>query len=113
MTRQKQKLLEGLLGAVTAAVILVTIFHWRGENRSHPVIFQTLSLNTEQTVPFCNINTATEEQLQSLPGIGEVLAGRIVAWREENGPFQSSEDVMAVKGIGTAIYESISPYITY
>jgi competence protein ComEA len=113
MTRRKQKLLEGLLGAVTAAVILVTIFHWRGENRSHPVIFQTLSLNTEQTVPFCNINTATEEQLQSLPGIGEVLAGRIVAWREENGPFQSSEDVMAVKGIGTAIYESISPYITY
>lgn len=46
------------------------------------------------------INTADETALQDLPGVGPVLAARIVAYREENGPFGAIEDLLEVSGIG-------------
>lgn len=48
-----------------------------------------------------NINTADAETLQRLPGIGEVLAKRIVAYRTEHGPFSSIQDLELVDGIGS------------
>lgn len=59
-----------------------------------------------------DINTATEAQLCLLPGIGEVLAGRIVAYREENGPFTEPAEIMNVSGIGEGIYGEIQDVIT-
>lgn len=49
-----------------------------------------------------NLNTATPEQLDTLPGVGPVTAQAIVTWREENGGFGSVEDLLDVKGIGEA-----------
>jgi competence protein ComEA len=46
-----------------------------------------------------NINTATAKELEQLPGIGEVLANRIVTNREANGPFKTVDDLMRVPGI--------------
>ncbi len=54
-----------------------------------------------------DINTATAAELEELPDIGEVLAGRIVAYREENGPFTRTDQLMAVRGIGPATYEGL------
>ena len=48
-----------------------------------------------------NINTATVSQLQLLPEIGEVLAQSIIEYREENGPFNTIDDLLKVNGIGT------------
>ena len=59
-----------------------------------------------------NINSATMEELTELPRIGEVTATRIVKWREENGPFSSTEELMNVQGIGERLYERIRPYVT-
>lgn len=59
-----------------------------------------------------NINTATEEQLTQLPGIGPTIAQRIVAYREEHGPLKSLDELTEIKGIGTGILDNISPYIT-
>lgn len=59
-----------------------------------------------------DINTADADQLQSLPGIGPVLAKRIVAYREENGPFAQIQDLMYVEGIGQTRMEQILDYIT-
>lgn len=58
-----------------------------------------------------NINTATAEELETLPGIGEVTAANIVADREENGPFSSIEDITRVSGIGDAKYAAIADLI--
>ncbi len=49
-----------------------------------------------------HLNAATAEDLQTLPGVGPVLAGRIVAYREANGPFEVVEDLLGVPGIGEA-----------
>ena len=62
--------------------------------------------------PPVNINTAGVEELDTLPGIGESLAGRIIAWREANGPFQSVEEIMEVSGIGEATFAELEDRIT-
>jgi competence protein ComEA len=62
--------------------------------------------------PLVNLNTATVEELQTLPGVGPVLAGRIVAYREEHGGFRSVEELREVAGIGDATFAELEPRIT-
>ena len=59
-----------------------------------------------------NINTAGAAELTALPGIGEVLAERIVAYREEHGPFTAVEDIQNVPGIGEGKLAAIADRIT-
>lgn len=59
-----------------------------------------------------NINTATAEELTNLPGVGPVLAERIVAWRTTHGPFSHIAEIKQVVGIGDALFARIQPYIT-
>ena len=58
------------------------------------------------------LNSATAQELEQLPGIGETLAARIIEYREENGPFQELEELDNVYGIGESIIEGISEYLT-
>lgn len=58
-----------------------------------------------------NINIATSEELQKLPGIGESMAARIIAYRKENGKFTKIEDLKNVSGIGEAKFNNIKNYI--
>ena len=58
-----------------------------------------------------NINTATSEELQKLPGIGESIANRIITYRKENGKFNKIEDLKNVSGIGEAKFNNIKSYI--
>ncbi len=59
-----------------------------------------------------NVNTADAEQLQLLPRIGPALAGRIIEFRDTNGPFASVGELVAVKGIGERSLERLEPYVT-
>ena len=59
-----------------------------------------------------NINTASAEELDKLPGIGLTTAQRIIAYRTDNGPFAAIEDIINVSGIGTATYDEIKDLIT-
>ncbi len=58
-----------------------------------------------------NLNTASAEELCTLYGIGEARAKAIVEYRENNGGFISTEEIMRVKGIGEGIYSKIKEYI--
>lgn len=58
-----------------------------------------------------NINTASAEELMSLSGIGEKLSERIIAYREQNGPFRTIEEIMNVSGIGEGKFSAIKDRI--
>ena len=59
-----------------------------------------------------NVNTASAEDLDRLPGIGEVRAAAIVAWREAYGPFETVEELLEVDGIGEGILDGLRDYVT-
>jgi len=59
-----------------------------------------------------NLNTATQEQLESLPRIGPALSQRILQWREQNGRFTSVDDLLAVPGIGDKMLASLRDLVT-
>lgn len=77
----------------------------------NPVRDELLDANTGQGA-IINVNKADIDELVKLRGIGGVLARRIIEYRDLNGPFQSSEQIMKVKGIGPVLYEKISDSIT-
>lgn len=58
-----------------------------------------------------NINTATKEILDALPGIGPSTAERIIKYRTSHGPFKSTADLESVKGIGPKTVENLKPYL--
>ena len=62
-------------------------------------------------VGLLNLNTASKKQLEELPGIGPVLAGRIIETRERLGEFTSPDDLLAVPGIGHGKLKTIEPLI--
>lgn len=59
-----------------------------------------------------DLNAATAEQLESLPGIGPARAATIIEWRELNGGFRAVEDLLQVSGIGPATLERLRPQVT-
>lgn len=118
-----------ILVAVTLLFAVFTLGFFLGRNGSHgsvelsvPAAMQTLPPQTtcpEPTTPETvavtfpiDINRADAEQLTALPGIGEVLAGRIVAYREENGNFLSTQELQNVEGIGEKRLDAILDLIT-
>ncbi len=59
-----------------------------------------------------NVNSASQEELTVLPGIGPVTAERIVAYRTKKGPFKTVDDLILIKGIGQKTLEKIRPLVT-
>ena len=59
-----------------------------------------------------NINTATAEQFEALPGLGAKMAARIVEYRQKNGGFKKVEDLMNVRGIGEKNFLRLKPLLT-
>ena len=59
-----------------------------------------------------NINTATQSELESIPGIGSSTAIKIIDYRKENGKFKNIEDIKNISGIGDAKFEKMKDYIS-
>jgi competence protein ComEA len=62
--------------------------------------------------PLVNLNTATQAQLETLPGVGAKAAERILEYRQKNGQFKKIEDLMNVKGIGEKSFLKLKPLLT-
>ena len=117
--KTSQKLLVALTIAFSAFIL--GLFTGRNLNRT-PVQIQSLptvtvaaetATHAAPTEPgILNINTASSEQLQTLPGIGPVIADRIVAYRDEFGLFESVGELMNVSGIGEKKLEAIWDLVT-
>lgn len=75
-------------------------------------IFWAAEERTEQASGLVNINTATEEELCTLTGIGSNKAKSIIAYREKNGKYQKIEDIMLVEGIKSGMFQKIKDSIT-
>lgn len=58
-----------------------------------------------------DLNTATQPQLEELPGVGPVTAGKIIAWREQHGRFSRVEELQEVDGIGPKTYAELAPHV--
>jgi competence ComEA-like helix-hairpin-helix protein len=98
----------GAVAAVAAALVLLALLslfrawvHWQPAPWVWP----------EPESAQLELNQASAAEWAALPGIGPVLAGRIVAWRERHGGFRSPEDLVAVKGLGPRKLERLRPWL--
>ena len=78
------------------------------EEHSQSQTTETLAPSTPELL---NINTASAEELQTLPNIGAQMAQRIVNYREQHGKFASMEALQNVKGIGAKALEKLRPFV--
>src|SRR5690625_1240244 len=59
-----------------------------------------------------NLNTATEAELQDLPGVGPVMASRIIAWRQDHDGFRSVDELHEISGVGPKVFAQLEPLVT-
>jgi competence protein ComEA len=83
-----------------------------GAPPSGPFSEEPLATQNANQSELININEASLDELDTLPGIGPTTAEKIIEYRELNGPFQNIEDIMNVSGIGPATFEEIEDLIT-
>ncbi len=119
---------QWILLAVSALFVTFTLAFFIGRNSVHAEISTqsvqepaSAALQTpepaeeekpqEEAVLRVNLNTASQAELEALPGIGPALAERIVKWREENGAFVSTEQLMDVPGIAEGKFGPLADLI--
>lgn len=97
------------------ALSLVYLFKPRSEKRASAPALPSSPQSATSSSPRksrVNINVASVEQLASLPGIGPVMARRIVEYRKKHGPFQRPEDLLIIEGIGEKRFRALADFIS-
>lgn len=112
---ENQKLFYRIAGCtvlLTVLLVVVSVFQYPTFPLPKFWIQQEIAITEEQQLEdYVRLNTATLEELQTLPGIGPVTAKAIVDYREAYGAFTKLDDLLEVKGIGPKVFEDLLPYI--
>ena len=113
----KEKITKGevFLLALTAVFLVGMLFLSHQDRTAGITVDTEIAVSQEVIVPDISpldLNTATAEELAELPGIGPELAKRIIAYREEHGPFSTAEELMQVSGIGEGKFAALDGRIT-
>lgn len=113
MRRRRERSSSAGEGLVLAAALGLVLIFALGTGLGRLLRFETVApahsvpVEALERAAMMDLNAATVEELAQLPGIGEVLAGRIAAYRAENGPFASVEELKNVAGIGEGKLEKL------
>ena len=95
----KARALSTLLMVLALAASAAPLVHAQAEGKAQPAASVSAKL--------VDLNTASAEELATVPGIGPALAQRIIEFREKEGRFQRVEDLMKVKGIGEKSFQKL------
>ncbi len=87
-------------------------YHVPAIGESAPALSVAAATSTGESGGLIDLNTASAHELETLPGIGRSLAGAIVAYREDNGPFAAIDEVDDVPGIGPKTLDAIRQLVT-
>src|SRR5579863_8270842 len=100
-------MLRSLVSLFTLAAALTTV---HAQGAATPRARQSTASKKPGVI--VNLNSASQTELQQLPGIGPKAAARIIEYREHKGPFKKIEDLMNVQGIGEKSFLKLKPQIT-
>lgn len=116
---QKITKTEWLMLALTVIFLLVLALIYQKAADTAPGTDYSITVTYRESEPVApeapapiNINTASSEEFQTLPGIGPAIAERIVAYREKHGLFRSIDDLLNVNGIGQSLIEEFRDLVT-
>ena len=97
--------------SILTLALTVGLFYIRN-NEDRQITLSYISADTKPDSSLMDLNSATAEQLQTLPGIGPKLAQRIISYRDANGGFRDFSELLNIEGLGKGRVESILPLIT-
>ena len=113
----KHSIISFLKAALVSMMVMGVACVWAQEQGSAKGANQETQVSQKQTggdqpeVERVNINTASLDELTTLPRVGKVIAQRIIDFRTENGNFKAPEEIMNVKGIGEKTFKRLAPLI--
>lgn len=113
MVRLKYYVKSFVLWLIAAAAVIMAVFVLTGDEVA--IRIKSAKIYEQNSAPvqlIININTASVRELQKLNGIGAVTARAIVDYREKHGNFNSTDELMNVRGIGQATLKKLRPYVT-
>lgn len=100
-----------IIGVIGLIAVIGAVLYTHDVDQQLPKGYTAEEIAAMKIEPI-NINTASVDELSALPGLSKKQAQRIVDYREQNGDFESIEDVMNIKGIGKKTYKEFAYYIT-
>ena len=92
-------------------IMAFTLFKDSADVNIYSITVEKTVYNTVPDSEKLDINTASKEDFMQLDGIGEIISGRIIEYRNEHGSFKSTDELMNVNGITESLYKRIEQYI--